>query len=156
MLPPFGTRLFSPLPLPTTKRRIGRIGSEPVLLQFLAPTHLGLFSSVNGRNPFRTTLKTMGSHCLLVFTGESSFQGFLGGAGFRPSTVFLVETLGSHCKFLLSSRSLTSYCWMDESLHAPPKKPWNNSIHQRKYKQHNSFIPTKRRVFGRGKLHCLS
>ena len=32
-------------------------------------------------------LETMGNHCLLVFTGESSFQGFLGGAGFRPSTV---------------------------------------------------------------------
>ena len=32
-------------------------------------------------------LETMGNHCSLVFTGESSFQGFLGGAGFRPSTV---------------------------------------------------------------------
>ena len=31
--------------------------------------------------------KTMGNHCLWVFTGESSFQGFLSGAGFRPSTV---------------------------------------------------------------------
>ena len=30
--------------------------------------------------------QTMGNHCLLVFTGESPFQGFLGGAGFRPST----------------------------------------------------------------------
>ena len=29
------------------------------------------------------------NHCLLVFTGESSFHGFLGGAGFRPSTVAL-------------------------------------------------------------------
>ena len=29
--------------------------------------------------------ETMGNHCLLVYTGESSFQGFLGGA--RPSTV---------------------------------------------------------------------
>ena len=31
--------------------------------------------------------ETMGSHCILVVTGESSFQEFLGGAGFRPSTV---------------------------------------------------------------------
>ena len=30
---------------------------------------------------------TMRHHCLLVFTGESTFQGFSGGAGFRPSTV---------------------------------------------------------------------
>ena len=29
----------------------------------------------------------MRHHCLLVFTGESTFRGFLGGAGFRPSTV---------------------------------------------------------------------
>ena len=32
-------------------------------------------------------LDTMGNHCLLVFAGESSFQGSLGGAGFRPSTI---------------------------------------------------------------------
>ena len=32
-------------------------------------------------------LETMGSHGCLVFTGESTFQGFLGGAGLRPSTV---------------------------------------------------------------------
>ena len=32
--------------------------------------------------------ETNGNHCSLVFTGESSFQGFLGGAGFRPSTVW--------------------------------------------------------------------
>ena len=29
----------------------------------------------------------MGNHCLLVFTRGLSFQGFLYGAGFRPSTV---------------------------------------------------------------------
>ena len=28
-------------------------------------------------------LETMKNHCLLVFTGESSFQRFLGGAGCR-------------------------------------------------------------------------
>ena len=33
-------------------------------------------------------LETMGNHCLLAFTRESSLQGFLGGAGFRTSTVF--------------------------------------------------------------------
>ena len=33
--------------------------------------------------------ETMGNHCLLVFTEESSLQGCLGGAGFRPSTVSL-------------------------------------------------------------------
>ena len=30
---------------------------------------------------------TMGNHCLLVFAGETSFQGVLAGAAFRPSTV---------------------------------------------------------------------
>ena len=30
------------------------------------------------------------NHCLLVFTGEASFQGCLDGAGFRPSTVGLL------------------------------------------------------------------
>ena len=30
--------------------------------------------------------ETIGNHFLLVFTGES--QSFLGGAGFRPSTVW--------------------------------------------------------------------
>ena len=31
--------------------------------------------------------ETKGNQCLLVFTGPSSFEGFLGGAGFCPSTV---------------------------------------------------------------------
>ena len=31
----------------------------------------------------------VGNHCLWVFAAKSSFQGFLGGAGFRPSTVSL-------------------------------------------------------------------
>ena len=43
---------------------------------------------MDGRNPFRTTLKPrLKPERLLAFTGESSFQGFLGGAGFRPSRV---------------------------------------------------------------------
>ena len=33
---------------------------------------------MGGQNP--EPLETMKSHCLLVFTGESSFLGFLGGA----------------------------------------------------------------------------
>ena len=37
--------------------------------------------------------ETMGIHCLLVFTGESSFQ--LGGAGFRPSTVWSFQGQGT-------------------------------------------------------------
>ena len=36
-----------------------------------------------------TTYEAMGNHGWLVFTGESTFQGFLGGAGFRPSTICL-------------------------------------------------------------------
>ena len=35
--------------------------------------------------------ETMASHCLLVFVEESSFQGFLDGAGFCPSTVFFLQ-----------------------------------------------------------------
>ena len=31
--------------------------------------------------------EAMKNHCLLVVAGESSFHGFLGGAGFRPPTV---------------------------------------------------------------------
>ena len=33
--------------------------------------------------------RTEVNHGLLAVTGESSFQGFLGGAGFRPSTVVI-------------------------------------------------------------------
>ena len=32
-------------------------------------------------------IETIRNHRLSAFTSESSFQGFLGGAGFRPSTV---------------------------------------------------------------------
>ena len=31
----------------------------------------------------------MRNHCLLVFTGNQTIPGFLGGAGFRPSTVWI-------------------------------------------------------------------
>ena len=34
--------------------------------------------------------ETMKNHYLLVFTGESPFQGFLGGAGFCPSTACML------------------------------------------------------------------
>ena len=43
--------------------------------------------TVNGRNHS----ETMRSRCLLVFAGESSFQGSLGGAGFCSATVFLMH-----------------------------------------------------------------
>ena len=46
--------------------------------------------------------ETMGNHNLLAFTGESSFQGFLGGAGFCASTVCLL--------FVLCGGPLR-YCW---------------------------------------------
>ena len=36
-------------------------------------------------------MENMGNHCVLIFTGESSFQSFSGGAGFRPSTVSMVS-----------------------------------------------------------------
>ena len=45
--------------------------------------------TVVGRNPRPHHVETMGNHCLLVFTGESSFHGFLDDAGFRLSTVSL-------------------------------------------------------------------
>ena len=38
--------------------------------------------------------KTIGNYSLLVFTRDSSFQSFTGGAGFRPSTVSLWQTRG--------------------------------------------------------------
>ena len=47
--------------------------------------------SVDGRNPHH--FEAMGKQCLWAFTGESSFQGFLGGAGLRPSTVCLCRGL---------------------------------------------------------------
>ena len=34
--------------------------------------------------------ETIGNHCLLVSTGESSFEVLLAGAGFRASTVLLL------------------------------------------------------------------
>ena len=43
---------------------------------------------MDGPNPFRATQETRKNQGVLVFTGgELSFQGFLGGAGPRPSTV---------------------------------------------------------------------
>ena len=55
----------------------------------------GSKKTVDGRNPFQTTLKqTMGNGWLLVFSGEPSFQGILGGAGFRPSTLLPVYWVG--------------------------------------------------------------
>ena len=55
---------------------------------------------------FLRHFETMRSHCLLLFIGGSSFQGFLGGAGFRPSTVGfhtvqLVRDLPIHCSYVI-------------------------------------------------------
>ena len=58
--------------------------AAPLKMVFRSPNAV---HTVDGQNPFRTTEETMGSLCLLVFTWESSFQGFSGGAGFCPSTV---------------------------------------------------------------------
>ena len=59
-------------------------------------------------------IKTMGNHCLLVFTRESS-HGFLGGAGFRPSTVWLPcgSSHGSviSCQLLGMSRVCVCGCY---------------------------------------------
>ena len=45
-------------------------------------------------------LETMVNHFSLVFTGESSCQGFFGGAGFRPSTVFYSQPLKLKVSFV--------------------------------------------------------
>ena len=51
---------------------------------------------MEGQNP--APRETMGNRCLLVFAGESSFQGFLGGAGFFPSTVWAMMLVGARCR----------------------------------------------------------
>ena len=64
------------------KKRLGRVGRR---------------DAVDGGNPSARN-DTRGKHCLLlflglfvvVFWGIESFQGFLGGAGIRPSTLWLV------------------------------------------------------------------
>ena len=45
-------------------------------------------------------IETMGNNCLLVFTGESASQGFVGGAGFRPSTVPFWDKCTTHFSLL--------------------------------------------------------
>ena len=59
-------------------------------------------------------VETMGNHCALVFTRDKSFQGFLGGAGFRPSTVSGCQGLLAGHRILDSEGSLDSFrgpCW---------------------------------------------
>ena len=48
-----------------------------------------MFLSILWMDEILHRYETMGHHCSLVFTGEPSVQGVLGGAGFRPSTVWL-------------------------------------------------------------------
>ena len=52
----------------------------------------------------------MGNHCLLVFTGQSSFQGFLGGAKWISSIhsmFLLVPEKGTRTDFPLSCKAVT-------------------------------------------------
>ena len=67
--------------------------------------------------------ETMGHHCLLVFSGESSFQGFLDGAGFRPSTVSHCPTLAG-ISLLASSRALAHYLHCALSTSGPSYHQW--------------------------------
>ena len=59
---------------------------EPNLHQNLTQINNKPCTSTQMHNVLWVDVETMGIHCYLVFTGESSFQGFFGGAGFRPST----------------------------------------------------------------------
>ena len=45
--------------------------------------------TVDGQNPFRTSWKPWETTVGWYLQGESSLQSLLGGAGFRPSTVWL-------------------------------------------------------------------
>ena len=47
-------------------------------------------------------METSGHPCWLVFTEEPSLQSFLGGAGFRPSTVFGLVS-AAMCKSIFGS-----------------------------------------------------
>ena len=61
--------------------------------------------------------KTMGNHCLLVFTGESSFYGFSGDAGLRPSTV-VFSFADRRCVKRLNMFVGLSQTWANSSWHA--------------------------------------
>ena len=66
---------------------MGSLGDYPtsVIQVGIQPLH-----TVDGQNPFRTSLKPwLKPQRSLVFAGEASFKGFLGGAGFRASTVWV-------------------------------------------------------------------
>ena len=60
-----------------------RIDALSFRFPFFWPHFFG--DTVDGRNP--APLSNHGRPLLFVFRGESALQGFLGGAGFRPSTV---------------------------------------------------------------------
>ena len=71
-------------------------------------------------------LETMGNHYLLVFTGESSFQGSFGGAEFRPSTVFLTHSHMKKQALPVASSSTHRFAapWRSSSARcAPPRRP---------------------------------
>ena len=54
--------------------------------------------------------------CPLVFTGESSFQSSLGGAGFRPSTVGIATS----ASIFSTRKRVHPSCWTCSPNQAPP------------------------------------
>ena len=63
---------------PSLSLRVGREENEAFILK--------TFPDILWVDDFLHHFEAMGNHCLLVFTGESSFQGFLGGAKWISST----------------------------------------------------------------------
>ena len=84
---------------------------------------------------------TMGNHCWLVFTGESPFQGFLGGAGFRPSTVCKRGALGGGSALTWDHRKRSacrlapSNCWTWDLLRLGRSLPTRLETLQRIYRR---------------------
>ena len=54
-----------------------------------------MFNMFEGVHIISHHLRNHGKSLLLVFTGELSFQTFLGDAGFRPSTVFPLKFIAT-------------------------------------------------------------
>ena len=65
---------------------------------------------MDGRNP--APLGNHGNHCLLVFTRESSFQGFLGGAKWisQPSTVTTYSSATPRPRCATSLKPIACHC----------------------------------------------
>ena len=69
---------------------------------------------------FLNHFATIKDHCLLVFTGESSSQGSLGGAGFRPSTVLFVEYTQQKQWLTFNHMAVGQNQWCHFGVVAPP------------------------------------